>query len=130
VYKLFVRIREKPQYVSKIEVMKEIGVIGFYGYSNSGKTTLIESLCRDLRERGVRLAVIKQTDQEIRMDQPGKDTYRFQEAGAEVVVLAIVESANDPHIPKIRLGEIEERPNTIWTYDGDYEKLLELIYQP
>ncbi len=141
--------------------MKESGVIGFYGYSGSGKTTLIESLCRDLSERGVRLAVIKQSDQSIRMDKPGKDTYRFQDAGAVVVALAsrsetdlivnrpmeiheivgmirasgeidlvIVESASDPAIPKIRIGEIEERENTVWTYDGDYENLLELIYQP
>jgi molybdopterin-guanine dinucleotide biosynthesis protein B len=138
--------------------MKEPRVIGFYGVSGSGKTTLIEKLCRDLAGRGIRFAVIKQTDKTIRMDQPGKDTYRFQDAGAEVVALAsqsetdliinravpiteivsliraagdidlvIVESCNDPAIPKIRLGEIGERENTIWTYDSDYRKLLDLI---
>lgn len=135
--------------------MKKPQVIGFYGYSGSGKTTLIESLCRDLTKKGVRLAVVKQSDQSIRLDTPGKDTYRFQDAGAQVVALAskfetdiminsaweipeiinliqsateidwvIVESVTDPDIKKIRLGEIEERPNTIWTYDGDYKRLL------
>ena len=138
--------------------MKEPKVIGFYGYSGSGKTTLIERLCRDLKEKGIRFAVIKQTDKAIRMDQPGKDTYRFQDAGAAMVALAsnnetdviinhlmsvneiievmksagdidlvIIESANVPGIPKIRLGEIEERGHTLWTYDGDYRKLLEIV---
>lgn len=140
--------------------MKEPRVIGFYGYSGSGKTTLIEKLCRDLADRGINFAVIKQSDKAIRMDQPGKDTYRFQDAGAAVVALAsqsetdliinralaiseivklikaagevdlvIVESCNDPAIPKIRLGEIEERENTIWTYDGDHLNLLNLVIQ-
>jgi len=138
--------------------MKEPGIIGFYGFSGSGKTTLIERLCHDLKERGIRFAVIKQTDKAIRMDQPGKDTYRFQDAGAEAVALAsknetdiivnrgmavhaiievmkaagdmdlvIVESCNDPSLPKIRLGEIKERAHTLWTYDGDYNKLLDMI---
>jgi len=143
---------------SKIIIMKEPRVIGFYGLSGSGKTTLIERICRDLAARGIRFAVIKQSDKAIRMDQPGKDTYRFQEAGAGVVALAsrietdliinralsiseivtmikttgdvdlvIVESCNDPTIPKIRLGDIEERENTVLTYDNDYQKLLDLI---
>jgi molybdopterin-guanine dinucleotide biosynthesis protein B len=140
--------------------MKEPRVIGFYGVSGSGKTTLIEKLCQDLSSHGIRFAVIKQSDKTIRMDQPGKDTYRFQDAGAKVVALAsqsetdliinraltisaivdliraagdidlvIVESCNDPAIPKIRLGEIEERDNTIWTFDGDFQKLLSLVIQ-
>lgn len=140
--------------------MKEPRVIGFYGVSGSGKTTLIETLCRDLAERSIRFAVVKQTDKTIRMDRPGKDTYRFQDAGAAVVALAsqaetdlivnralsipeivtmitavaeidlvIVESCNDPAIRKIRMGEIEVRENTIWTYDSDYQKLLNLITQ-
>jgi molybdopterin-guanine dinucleotide biosynthesis protein B len=138
--------------------MKEPRVIGFYGVSGSGKTTLIEKLCQDLSSHGIRFAVIKQSDKTIRMDQPGKDTYRFQDAGAEVVALAsqaetdlivnrvltvfevvkmikavgevdlvIVESCNDLSIPKIRLGEIEERENTVWTYDDDYQFLLNLV---
>lgn len=138
--------------------MKKPFVIGFYGYSGSGKTTLIEELIRKLRAAGVRTAVIKQSDQEIRLDKPGKDTYRFQEAGAEVTALAstsetdiilrppmeikamaeaignlraldliIIESAADPEISKIRVGEIAERENTVWTYDGSEERLLEKI---
>lgn len=141
-----------------IKEMNKTKVIGFYGFSGSGKTTLIERLCRDLKEKGIRFAVIKQTDKTIRMDQPGKDTYRFQDAGATMVALAskdetdllinhgmnvneivrimeeaeeidlvIIESANAPGIPKIRLGDIGERDHTLWTYDGDYQKLLEII---
>lgn len=138
--------------------MRTPKTIGFYGFSGSGKTTLIEALCRDLTASGVRLAVIKQSDKAIRLDKPGKDTFRFQDAGAEIVALAsksetdiminssleihqiihmvtslhqidlvIIESANDPELAKIRIGEIEERNNTIMTYDDDYQELLKFV---
>ena len=39
--------------------MNNISVIAFAAYSGTGKTTLIEKLVRELKHRGVRLAVIK-----------------------------------------------------------------------
>ena len=55
--------------------------------SNSGKTTLIEKIVRILQERGLRVAVIKHASKGFDLDRPGKDSWRFQEAGAAVVVL-------------------------------------------
>jgi molybdopterin-guanine dinucleotide biosynthesis protein MobB len=63
-------------------------LISIIGKSNSGKTTLIEKLVRELRRRGYRLATIKHhfhMDQSL--DTPGKDSYRHAQAGAERVVL-------------------------------------------
>jgi len=41
--------------------------------------------------------------------------------------LVIVEGANDKTTPKIRIGDIPERENTILTYDGNFEELINTI---
>jgi len=55
--------------------------------SNSGKTTIIEKVVRILKERGLRVAVIKHASKGFELDRPGKDSWRFSEAGADTVVL-------------------------------------------
>lgn len=63
-------------------------IVSIIGRSNSGKTTLVEKLVRELRRRGYRVATIKHhkhTEQSL--DTPGKDSYRHAQAGAERVVL-------------------------------------------
>ena len=47
-------------------------VIGIIGYHNSGKTTLIRKLARELMDRGYAVAVVKHLSH--RVDVPGKDT--------------------------------------------------------
>lgn len=65
--------------------MKIIGVIG---YSNSGKTTLIEKLLPLFRARDLRVAAIKHAHHGFDMDRPGKDSFRYREAGAGQVLIA------------------------------------------
>jgi len=55
--------------------------------SNSGKTTLIEKIIPVLKARGLRVAVVKHTHAGYEMDRPGKDSWRFREAGADAVML-------------------------------------------
>ncbi len=55
--------------------------------SNSGKTTLIEKIVQILKSRGLRVAVIKHASAGFELDKPGKDSWRFQQAGADAVVL-------------------------------------------
>lgn len=55
------------------------------GRSNSGKTTLIEALVPELRNRGYRVGVIKHLGSPLTLDQKGKDTDRFWEAGVEAL---------------------------------------------
>jgi len=43
------------------------------------------------------------------------------------VDIIIVEGARDPEIHKVRLGDIPERDNTIYTYEGDFDNLMEII---
>ncbi len=65
--------------------------IGFIGYSNSGKTTLIEKLIPRFRARGVSVAAIKNAHHGFDMDRPGKDSYRYREAGAGQVLISTLE---------------------------------------
>ncbi|HUJ17123.1 MAG TPA: molybdopterin-guanine dinucleotide biosynthesis protein B [Nitrospirota bacterium] len=55
--------------------------------SNSGKTTLIEKVVRVLKARGYSVAVIKHASRGFDLDRPGKDSWRFRQAGADHVVL-------------------------------------------
>jgi molybdopterin-guanine dinucleotide biosynthesis adapter protein len=55
--------------------------------SRSGKTTLIEKIIAILKKRGLRVAVVKHASVGFDIDQPGKDSWRFQQAGADTVVL-------------------------------------------
>lgn len=63
-------------------------VVGFAGFSGSGKTTLVEQLVRGLRQRGLRVSVIKHAHHAFDVDQPGKDSWRHREAGAFEVLVA------------------------------------------
>ncbi len=55
--------------------------------SNSGKTTLIEKIIPLLKARGLRVAVVKHAHAGFEIDLPGKDSWRFREAGADAVML-------------------------------------------
>jgi molybdopterin-guanine dinucleotide biosynthesis protein MobB len=63
-------------------------VVSIVGRSESGKTTLIESLIPELRRRGYRIGTIKHTHHALEIDQVGKDSSRHRGAGAQTVILA------------------------------------------
>lgn len=63
-------------------------VIGFAGYSGSGKTHLIERLIPILKRQGLRVSVVKHAHHRFDIDRPGKDTFRHRAAGAFEVVVA------------------------------------------
>jgi len=59
----------------------------FVGHSGCGKTTLIEKLLRELSGRGLRVAVIKHAHHRVVLDTPGKDSWRYKQAGAAISML-------------------------------------------
>jgi molybdopterin-guanine dinucleotide biosynthesis adapter protein len=63
-------------------------VVSIVGRSESGKTTLIETLIPELRRRGYRIGTIKHTHHALDIDQTGKDSSRHRAAGAQTVILA------------------------------------------
>jgi len=63
-------------------------IISIVGKSESGKTTLLESLVIELKRRGYKVAVIKHAGDDFELDKPGKDSWRLGQAGSEVVVVS------------------------------------------
>ncbi|WP_020561071.1 molybdopterin-guanine dinucleotide biosynthesis protein B [Thiofilum flexile] len=62
-------------------------VVGFCAYSGTGKTTLLTQLIPLIKAKGIRVAIIKHAHHQLELDQPGKDSYRMREAGADQVLL-------------------------------------------
>ncbi len=62
-----------------------IPVVGFCGWSGTGKTTLIEALIPRLKARGLAVGAIKHDAHGLTHDPRGKDTERLWRAGADVV---------------------------------------------
>lgn len=61
--------------------------VAFTGPSNSGKTTLITKVANALIENGKKVSIIKNDPKDKgRFDTPGKDSDKFSQTGAEVIV--------------------------------------------
>lgn len=65
-----------------------IPVLSLVGKSGVGKTTFAEKLLPELKKRGVRIAVIKHHSHETPVDVPGKDSWRYADAGAQAVIVS------------------------------------------
>ena len=65
-----------------------IPVVTFAAWSGTGKTTYLEKLVAELKRRGLRVAVLKHDAHEFEVDKPGKDSWRFTRAGADVTIVA------------------------------------------
>ncbi len=64
-------------------------VVCIVGRSKSGRTTLLEKLVRELKQRGHRVGTVKHHSHPgFELDRPGKDTWRHAEAGSDHVVIA------------------------------------------
>ncbi len=98
--------------------MRKRLAIAFTGPSNSGKTTLILKVARKLiHEYGKEVAIVKNDPKDkARFDVPGKDSYKFSDTGAEVVVTSPTRTT---YFSK-RHRELEE----IITLFGDFDILL------
>lgn len=57
-------------------------ILAVSGVKNSGKTTLLTRLLPILKEKGLKVAVIKHDGHEFEADVPGTDSYRHMQAGA------------------------------------------------
>lgn len=65
-----------------------VPVISVVGKSKAGKTSLIEKLIAELKQRGYKVATIKRDAHRFDMDKPGKDTYRHYHAGADAIMIS------------------------------------------
>lgn len=85
-------------------------LFGIAGWSNSGKTTLIEKLARHFAARGLRVATMKHTHHKFDIDAPGSDTARHRAAGAaetaivsgsRVAIIEEIEAAGEPALETV-----------------------------
>ena len=63
-------------------------IVTVVGYSDAGKTTIIEKLVPELKRRGYRVGTVKHAAHGFAVDREGKDSWRHQKAGADIVAVA------------------------------------------
>ncbi len=64
-------------------------IVSIVGRSESGKTLLMEQLIAEFKRRGYKIAALKHSHcGAIEVDQPGKDTWKFAQAGSDAVCIS------------------------------------------
>ncbi len=64
-----------------------VPILSFTAKSGTGKTTYLEKLIPLLKQKHLRIAVVKHDAHGFQIDKPGKDSYRLTQAGADHMVL-------------------------------------------
>jgi len=82
-----------------------VPVVSFVGKKNSGKTTVLIGVVRELAHRGYRVGAVKHDTHGFEIDVPGTDSFRLREAGAAVT-------------------GISSPSAYVWVNDVDQERLL------
>ena len=62
-------------------------LLGIAAFSGTGKTTLLKQVIPLLKQRGIRVAMIKHAHHRFDVDTPGKDRYELRQAGADQVLI-------------------------------------------
>ncbi|HEY5506810.1 MAG TPA: molybdopterin-guanine dinucleotide biosynthesis protein B [Coriobacteriia bacterium] len=65
-----------------------VPVVSVVGAADSGKTTFLEKLIRELSGRGVRVATVKHYHHDYDTDVAGKDSWRHAQAGSMVAMVS------------------------------------------
>ena len=63
-------------------------VIHVVGYSGSGKTTFIKKMIQYFDKKNIEVAVIKHDIHGVDIDEQGKDSFVFSEAGAKMSIIS------------------------------------------
>lgn len=96
--------------------MKKRYAVAFTGPSNSGKTTLIEKIAKQLI-REFKVAIVKNDPKDKAIfDKEGKDSYKFSQTGAEVIVTSPTRTTY--------FSQREKSIDEIISLFGDFDYLL------
>ena len=93
-------------------------MISIVGRSQSGKTTLIEKLIPELKQRGYRIGTVKHSHHLFDMDKSGKDSARHKDAGAETVIVA------SPGVIAMIKSEDSSSPESLLKYFDNVDLVL------
>lgn len=92
--------------------MKVLSVIG---YSNTGKTTLIENLIKELKNRGYTIGTVKEIGcDDFTIDKQGTNTYRHKVAGSQQISARSLRETDIMYQKKLDLDEL------LMYYNHDY----------
>jgi molybdopterin-guanine dinucleotide biosynthesis protein B len=64
-----------------------IPLLGFTAWSGTGKTTLLIKLLPILKDKGIKVGLIKHAHHQFEIDVEGKDSYELRKSGAEQVLV-------------------------------------------
>ncbi|GAB4297841.1 MAG: molybdopterin-guanine dinucleotide biosynthesis protein B [Myxococcota bacterium] len=84
-------------------------VIHIVGRKNSGKTTLLVELIKELTLRGIKVATLKHSRHSHTLDTPDKDSFRHREAGANPAAIVTAGTAG----VFFKISEEEEPVNAL-----------------
>ena len=95
-------------------------ILSIVGTSDSGKTTLITKIVPILKEKGLRVAVVKHhAHGDFEIDKEGKDSWKIYNSGADILISSPV---------KMAFIRRAENDNLDWIYErylkGDYDIVL------
>jgi molybdopterin-guanine dinucleotide biosynthesis protein MobB len=68
--------------------MKHTAVVSVVAKSGTGKTTLLEKLIAELKQRGYRVGALKHDAHRFDIDHENKDSWRLTRAGADTMVIS------------------------------------------
>ena len=94
-------------------------ILGFAAFSGTGKTTLLVKLLPILKQRGLRIAMVKHAHHNFDVDTPGKDSYELRKSGASPMLIcssrrtAIMIENEQEHEPDLQDTLSHINPDTI-----------------
>ena len=65
-----------------------VNVVSFVAKSGTGKTTLLEKVIVEFKQRGYRVGAVKHDAHQFDIDHPGKDSHRLTAAGADTMLIS------------------------------------------
>jgi len=68
--------------------VKTVPIVSIVGKSRSGKTVLMEQLIAEFKRRGYKVAALKHSRGGMEIDHPGKDSWRYAQAGSDAVLIS------------------------------------------
>jgi molybdopterin molybdotransferase len=68
--------------------VKTSPIVSIVGKSQSGKTVLMEQLIAEFKRRGYKVAALKHSRGGMEIDHPGKDSWRYGQAGSDAVLIS------------------------------------------
>ena len=112
-------------------------IIGIAGWSGSGKTTVVESLINIFNTKyNFTVCALKHAHENFKIDQEGKDSYRFSKAGAKQVIIsskkqwALINNLNNKERDLNYLLSKTENTNIVLVEGWKYSKLKKIeIYR-